>query len=179
VAIGLVAIGDGEGRMTTRRGFLKALAAVPATAAMPARALSFGGAANIGAGVMGGAAAAGAALGNAASCAPAMSMVGGSIWALFNRADDLERARVRWLDLYRTHRIMARKGLVKREPAKLIWLREELRRNRHAKGGERAMPALGQTPFYAGRRRVRKRIEGRVRAKLKLLGFPGMPWEAN
>lgn len=161
--------------MTTRRGFLKALAAVPAAAAMPASV----GPGQVGAilgrsVVLDGAAVAAATAGMPAMMAPLPLP---PIWAFFNRAEDSERARVRWLDLYRTHRIMARKGLVKREPAKLIWLREELRRNRHAKGGERAMPALGQTPFYAGRRRVRKRIEGRVRAKLKLLGFPGLPWE--
>lgn len=161
--------------MTTRRGFLKALAAVPAAAAVPAQALGFGGAPNIGWAAMGGG---GAALAGSAPIAVAECAIGGTaIWAFFNRAEDSERARVRWLDLYRAHRIKARKGLVKREPAKLIWLREELRLKRAAERYPSPPTRLGQAPFYAGRKRVRARINGRVRAFMKRAGFHGLPWE--
>lgn len=161
-----------------RRGFLKAAASM-----MPAAALAAPAAGAIAALEAAPLAAGGAAIGavGAAGFAAPWTIAGtvaAACYAAMGRLNDCEAARAAWLIEYRRHRIAARRGLVKREPAKLIWARKkllDLQRRKSRRDGD-----LPEHPDDGPRARKAllhyKRRDGRVNAALKRMGFTEWPW---
>lgn len=85
----------------------------------------------------------------------------------FLRFQKGEHARERWLYEWRRNRLRAKHGQEERMPAKLVWSKAKLRQLSRERSGE-------NRPMISA---AHKRESARIRAKLKLLGFKGLPWD--
>lgn len=161
-----------------RRGFLRAAASVMPAALAPsglvAAAESVAAApVALGAGGMIGGSAVGAAGVGAMGIAASMAL------ELLNKDDRAEFSKSRWFHEYRRHRILARKGLVEREPARLIWARFKLRDLRQQRG-DRNQLAVPEVSGVQKKRLVRRGRWGARRKRqaslLRAAGFTHWPW---
>ena len=166
-----------------RRGFLRAAASVVPMAAIGAPAAeaiaSIAAPASGGLGMIAG----GAYLGGGGALEVAVPTAAGIFsqlaYAAFHRVEKCEEVRRQWWAAYRRHRIEVRQGKVEREPARLIWLRVQLRiaRSEQTNGGGPQPPKRGSS----GPRLMKSKLKGRQSEKrrinaLKRMGYVTWPW---
>lgn len=171
-----------------RRGFLRGVGALAVAAPVAPAALSAavnvgqGAGSVLGGGWVGGAIAGGGAMVAGETCIPATGLAA-LIYAAHNRVELSSAARLAWYEIYRAHRVSVRRGRVPREPAKLVWLRHELKlkrcmeANRNSRGNYSTQSSSRGQFGARSKRFAWHRVRARQKAAMRRMGFDKMPWE--